>query len=215
MPQPRFFRLDATRRSAMLAAAAEEFATHGYDRASLQRIADRLETSKGSLYYYFDGKADLFAMVADETWRVLLPDHPVTLEDLNAETFWRALRVELRAMAERTLEVPWLAGVARILYNPSHAADVHEIVDRQFERSRAWIRAAIRHGQSVGVIRSDLPEELLAAMVMAAAEAADRWTVDHWSDMRPETLVDLSDRVFGEVRFGLHITSSHGEIWPG
>jgi len=200
MPQPRFHRLDEPRRAAMLHAAAEEFAAHGYDGASLQRVASRLGVSKGSLYYYFDDKADLFETVADETWRVMLPAEPVDLEALDTQTFWPTLRDELHAISRRTTEFPWAAGVAKILYHPTPSATMHEIVSRQFERSRAWIRAAIRRGQALGVVRGDLPEDLLAAVVMAAAEAADRWAVDHWGELSARDVVPLSDRIFELLR---------------
>lgn len=197
MPQPRFHRLDPDRRAAILRAAAEEFAAHGYDGASLQRIADRLNVSKGSLYYYFDDKADLFETVADEAWRVMLPDDPIDLSLLDARSFWPILAAELQALSERTVSVPWLAGVAKILYHPPPSSAMHDIVSRQLERSRVWIRAAIRRGQELGVVRTDLPEDLLAAVLMGAAEAADRWAVDSWSSLSADEIVTLADRIFG------------------
>ena len=49
---------------AILRAALDEFAAHGFHDASLNRIIDAAGISKGSMYYYFDGKEDLFAHVA-------------------------------------------------------------------------------------------------------------------------------------------------------
>ena len=45
-------------------AALDEFATHGFHDASLNRVIDAAGISKGSMYYYFDGKEDLYAYVA-------------------------------------------------------------------------------------------------------------------------------------------------------
>lgn len=44
---------------AILAAAAELFAERGYDAVSLDDVAQRLDVTKGSLYYYFTGKDEL------------------------------------------------------------------------------------------------------------------------------------------------------------
>ena len=44
-------------------AALDEFAAHGFHDASLNRIIEAAGISKGSMYYYFDGKEDLFAHV--------------------------------------------------------------------------------------------------------------------------------------------------------
>src|SRR5690606_7275086 len=64
MPRPRFHKLSGDQQQAILGAALEEFASHGFNEASLNRIIDAAGISKGSMYYYFDGKEDLFAHVA-------------------------------------------------------------------------------------------------------------------------------------------------------
>src|SRR5690606_15262684 len=63
MTRPRFHRLSAEQQAAILDAALTEFSTHGYRDASLNRIIDSAGISKGSMYYYFDDKEDLYAHV--------------------------------------------------------------------------------------------------------------------------------------------------------
>jgi AcrR family transcriptional regulator len=46
---------------AVLAAAAQVFAVHGYRRTQMQDVADALGVAKGTLYGYADGKEALFA----------------------------------------------------------------------------------------------------------------------------------------------------------
>ena len=48
MPRPRFNKLSAEKRECILEAAAKEFAAHGYDGASLNRILDETGISKGA-----------------------------------------------------------------------------------------------------------------------------------------------------------------------
>lgn len=52
-------------RSAILAAAREEFATSGYAGASLRGIARRAGVDPRLVHHYFDGKAALFAEIID------------------------------------------------------------------------------------------------------------------------------------------------------
>lgn len=55
------------RRRAMLRAARSVFAEKGYDRATLDEIADRAEFGKGTLYNYFEGgKEDILFAVLEE-----------------------------------------------------------------------------------------------------------------------------------------------------
>jgi AcrR family transcriptional regulator len=47
--------------SAVIAASARQFITHGYQRTQMQDVADALGLAKGTLYGYAQGKAALFA----------------------------------------------------------------------------------------------------------------------------------------------------------
>ena len=53
------------RSDAILASAVAAFRKHGYHGTSMREIADALERTKGSLYYYFDTKADILYAAHD------------------------------------------------------------------------------------------------------------------------------------------------------
>jgi AcrR family transcriptional regulator len=53
--------IPADRFSAVIAASARVFITHGYQRTQMQDVADALGLAKGTLYGYAQGKAALFA----------------------------------------------------------------------------------------------------------------------------------------------------------
>ncbi len=54
------------KRAQIMAGAIEVFASDGYEGASMSRIAQVAGVSKGTLYNYFDSKADLFAAYVNE-----------------------------------------------------------------------------------------------------------------------------------------------------
>lgn len=56
----------------ILDGAAEAFAQDGYEGASMSRIAACAGVSKGTLYNYFDGKAELFAALIADTCKLHL-----------------------------------------------------------------------------------------------------------------------------------------------
>jgi TetR/AcrR family transcriptional regulator, cholesterol catabolism regulator len=64
-PIDRLARRQETRRRLILDAAATEFAESGYERATLDRIGDRVGLSKASLYHYVSGKEDLLAQLIE------------------------------------------------------------------------------------------------------------------------------------------------------
>jgi AcrR family transcriptional regulator len=54
--------------AAILAAATHEFACHGLGGARVDRIAERAQTNKRMLYYYYGSKDALFVAVLEETY---------------------------------------------------------------------------------------------------------------------------------------------------
>jgi len=57
---------NAATTAALLKAAAETFAERGFERATMDEIAERVGLSKGALYYRYKGKEDLFIALLDE-----------------------------------------------------------------------------------------------------------------------------------------------------
>ncbi len=177
--------------------AAEEFGAHGYDAASLNRILDRSGMSKSSLYYYFEDKADLFATLIERSIGFLLKEvggfDPQTL---TAATYWSELEdLYLRTIAVMNKSV-WYVKLGRLFYrlhgNPRESAPT----GRMLQAARHWVGVIIERGQTLGVVRSDLPTSLLIDCTMGLGEAIDRWAVVHWDDLdENERLQMASDQI--------------------
>ncbi|NDR55485.1 TetR family transcriptional regulator [Aliiruegeria sabulilitoris] len=56
-------------RADILNAATAEFAQHGLDGARMQDIADRIQTSKRMIFYYFGDKDGLYRAVLEQAYR--------------------------------------------------------------------------------------------------------------------------------------------------
>lgn len=56
-------------RADILRAATREFAEHGLDGARVQNIADKIETSKRMIFYYFGDKDGLYRAVLEQAYR--------------------------------------------------------------------------------------------------------------------------------------------------
>ncbi len=185
MPRPRFLTLDPARRERLLEAAAREFATRGYEGASLNRIIERLRLSKGQFYYYFDDKADLFLAVLEWSWQYLAPIAEGDVERLEADSFWPAVERFVADLRERTRTMPWLIGLTRLIYTPPSEPAINKPVAQKLEAGRALQRAFVRRGQQVGCVRTDVPEDLLLGVLFAADSAFDRWFLERFDAMPP------------------------------
>lgn len=170
----------------------------GYDGASLAAISEGAGFSKGSLYYYFADKADLFAEVLAGT----VQGSGLVLDPaaLTREGFWGELQRFSESFFAEVERRPELLGVARAYYGLSAADREAPAIAAQWGRLRRWLVNVVTRGQALGVVRRDLPVELTAEICLAIGGAVDAWTVTHLDALPPEELVTLNAKVFEMFR---------------
>jgi AcrR family transcriptional regulator len=201
MARQRFNHLSRQRQEVVLAAAGTEFAEHGYAAASTNRIIERADSSKGELYYYFENKADLLATVVEEAVaRAMVEMDLPALEELDAATFWDRVRDMTRGSL-RLMELDtWYMRVLRSLYRLRDEPAARAATAGLMDRARDLVAAFIQRGRDLGVVRADLPLELLVEMHLAADEAGDRWMMKRWNELTERERVALIDARVDVVR---------------
>ena len=188
MPRPRFSKLPAKKRERILEAAAKEFAVHGYEAASLNMILEEAGISKGAAYYYFDDKADLYTTTILHYSRELLADMAIDLEQFTAANFWEKVTAIYRHQFTSYAERPWVFSVAKADGTLSVERMMEGPLAELWEQARFLLVQLLQHGRELGVVRSDLPEDLLLSLVVAVDEAHDRWLYAQWSELSAEDL---------------------------
>lgn len=112
MVRPRFAKLSPQQQQAILGVALDEFAAHGFHGASLNRVIQAAGISKGSMYYYFDDKDDLYAYVArTELAGLFVQVGPLPpLDSGGADAFWSS-RVQAAQGEIEQSSLPWIEQV--------------------------------------------------------------------------------------------------------
>ena len=194
MARNRFDNLAPEKQEAILQAAGEEFAEKGFEAASINRIIRRSGMSKGSVYYYFEDKSDLFATVLERgIERIMEETGWPALEVLGPDEFWDALLELTHRSVEFFQREDWWIKMARSFHRLRHQTGAGSAVDRIQDLGRGLWRAIISRGQTLGVIRTDLPFELLVEITMGADEGGDHWMMEHWGGFTPEDLKRIID----------------------
>lgn len=179
MPRPRFQKLEESRRNSILVAAAIAFSEDGYFGASMNQILENAGLSKGAAYYYFDDKADLFATTIEYCFEQF--HFPVTsgIEELNAENFWETIELIYREPFLQTFDRPYLFGVIRSAFGLTDIDEIDERLAPIIHDAVGWLDDIIGKGQEYGLIRTDVPVELLNDFVMAIDFANDSYLSQH------------------------------------
>lgn len=184
MSRRRFENLDHERQRRLFDSAAQEFAANGYDGASLNRILEKSGMSKSSLYYYFDDKADLFTTLIERSLAILFREiGGLDPDALTADNYWDTFEELYRRSILVVNENEWLVRFGGMFYQLRSNPNEGSATGRLFQAARQWVDAIITRGQSLGVVRSDLPQSLLIDATMALVESLDRWVVAHWGDI--------------------------------
>lgn len=70
--KPAFKKLKPAKQKVILLSAIEEFFNYGFKDASTNRIVEKADISKGSLYYYFGNKSDLYNSCQSYTFDIFI-----------------------------------------------------------------------------------------------------------------------------------------------
>lgn len=168
----------AERMPQILAAALEEFAERGYAGASMAAAAARAGVTKGLIYHYFPGKADLFKAVVRSCVG------PVFSEAERLIAGFEGPRAELlrglidlayaRVAAERRERILFKLILAEADRFPELAAFYEAEV---LSRALALVGGVLRAGAASGEFRPDVAERAagLAPVLLAPAIMASLW----------------------------------------
>jgi len=185
MPLPRFEKMPEDKKELILEAAAMEFAANGYDKASMKRILERAGISKGAAYYYFEDKADLIATVVRHYWLQFLEEPESVFSDYRAEDFWKKIEeIYLNPFMDME-ERPWMRNLGQAVWDLPEELRTTGPLGAVFNEAMVWVRGLVQKGRELGVIRVDLPEEVLMSLLMALDSVHDRWLGAHWEEMEP------------------------------
>ncbi|MFD8430343.1 TetR/AcrR family transcriptional regulator [Streptomyces coelicoflavus] len=163
------------KRREILEVALEIFAQEGYRGTSLRKVAARCNLSLPGLMHYFESKEDLLTQVLrvrDETAR---GRHP----ELTGPDSYRAI---VREGTKTPGLVELFVSMSAAASDPGHPA--HRHFAERYPAIRGEIVDYLRRRMDEGAIRSDIPPERLAVVLVAVADGVQlQWLTERSMDM--------------------------------
>ncbi len=178
--------LPPARERKLLATAAREFATSGFEGASLNAVIRTCGMSKSSFYHYFDSKQALFDHVVDKASVALARDLDApSPASLKGAEFWPRLEAFVAHGVAVVAKPAWYKDLGRMFYLPDASPERSPAMRRALAAADGWVQAVLAVGRSCGAVRNDLPASLQAHLAFSMLQAMDRWAVAHMDDLKP------------------------------
>jgi AcrR family transcriptional regulator len=190
-------------RDRLIAAAIAEFDAHGFAKASLNRILDAAQMSKGQFYHHFDGKEGLyFALVEHmierkrEFFRHLPPPDPsLGVFDL--------LRSQLKQGMEFARAHPQVETFARSFMRERGRPIFATVMQRHDFARHDPLQQLLALGRARGELTDELSPELVqrafALLLNGVLELIDARDLDGF-ERGVDELITLLRRAFGKTR---------------
>lgn len=180
----------ALARTRLLRTAAEHFALHGYDGASINRISLAAGYAKGTVYGYFDSKAALFCAVLEL-------GSEATLALFRRMDLPHEIRAQLRGLAHADVTlVRQHEAFAKVLLQEYVLGreETRPLVDQGLAPLLEEVTALLRSARDRGEIASKISLEVWARLFCAQLSMlyVEHWRtgVPSWEEL-PELLVSL------------------------
>ena len=192
-------RMAPDRQRRLVEVASAEFASEGYEHASLNCIIDKCGLSKSSFYYVLKSKAELFDFVVGElvdevAQYIAIPDPA----EFAGAGFWSRLEDFFSGLVLASGQEAFLT-LGRMFYSEAPGT-AKTSVTNALASVRTWVNEVLRVGRRSGAVRDDLPEGLQCGLVFGILQVFDEWTVEHYRDFAPADLVALADAQFATIR---------------
>lgn len=153
----------ARTRAALLEAARQLIRERGYDRTTLQAVAERAGMTSGAIYGNFRNRDDLFIALGQTYWAAVKPK--IRPDSTFPEKMRALADAYVAAIPEREAAAfGRLTGMAHALSNDALRAEVRAVTTASFATGAAWLRSVADDG---GL---PMPAETLVLLIHAVTE---------------------------------------------
>jgi TetR/AcrR family transcriptional regulator len=193
-----FTRLPPEDQERILAACIAEFARHGFTQASTNAIIKQAGIPKGTLFYFFGSKKDLYLYVIDQAITRYTAMSKEFASDPPGDLFERLLYYGQVRM-QFALREPLLYQLFFNAFINTPAEIRAELLNRYGDYTSASMQM-IFHNLDRSPFRAGVPVEKVVEMVFLMLEGIYSRYQTQWQQMEPEQSLESIARLTAEVR---------------
>jgi len=172
-----------------LRAALREFTVNGYENASTNQIVEEAEIAKGSLFYYFKTKQDLYRYLIEYSLDFITEEFLNKIEQAKnkidlIEKFRRMSRLKLQAYSKN----PDVFNFLGAIYVNNESADLPEELISRTERIKKQILADFYQNVDTSLFRQDISPERVTRLIRWSIEGYERKLIQ---DIRGKKMTNI------------------------
>ena len=177
-PFARFYKLNEDKQKRILGNALEEFVAHGFENASLNTIIAKSEISKGSFYYYFEDKIDLFVTVLRSQIDIVqMVEQSGLLACDEAQAFWQIIEMMIQDNIHAATAQPHFVKLGMLFHQLDEKTKRQGQMAIFMEELVDVVTRMITRGQHIGAIRDDMPTQVILQLWFAIDAVIDNWAL--------------------------------------
>ncbi len=170
-------------------AALREFTVNGYENASTNQIVEEAEIAKGSLFYYFKTKQDLYRYLIEYSLDFITEEFLNKIEQAKnkidlIEKFRRISRLKLQAYSKN----PDVFNFLGAIYVNNESADLPEELISRTERIKKQILADFYQNVDTSLFRQDISPERVTRLIRWSIEGYERKLIQ---DIRGKKMTNI------------------------
>lgn len=151
-----FKNLETNKQQRILDTAVEEFASHGFQQASVNRMVQRLGIAKGSIFQYFGTKEGLFKVVFDHAVELVRRSLRQVKQSTADTDFFERIRQSLMAGIQFIDRHPRVYKIyLKIIFQEDFPLRA-DFLQQVHLFSAEYLRPLVESGTSSGDLRADL-----------------------------------------------------------
>jgi AcrR family transcriptional regulator len=140
-------------RALILEAAFEAFAENGYDATSMDEIVKRSGLSKGTLYWHFKNKHDLFVATLNAAMGGLDTAAAAALQDTERSILDRVRELFVLAAQTFTADLRWTRLLANAFFQSYQSEEARQALLEMYEKYLVMLTAVLQMGIDQGELR--------------------------------------------------------------
>lgn len=160
----------------ILESATEVFSTYGYEKATVEDIAKMADKAKTTVYYYFEGKAEIFAAALCEEitgMSLALAEYRMTEPDRIVQNFREYLKKRIEVILGSRLYRKFLPEMLK-RDNKSELYSIFTKARTPFDTAeRKFFKALCSYAKDAGALDSRVQPEIFAEMLGMVLNGAE------------------------------------------